>query len=131
MGVGVAAGVGVLAGVPPRCARPSGADASRAERAKVAIRIMAYSLTRGAGQKSPAAVLRLTYCLVLGGYLSMDFLTIVSSLPSILAASLLSSAAMPRQTSDLVVGSRRSITSVPSVYGTRTTRVPQPRQPAG
>jgi len=35
---------------------------------------------------------------------------------------------MARHAKERVVGSRRSITRVPS--GTRTTRVPQPRQPA-
>jgi hypothetical protein len=49
-----------------------------------------------------------------GGYLSKDFLTMESILPCSLLASLLSSAAMARQTSERVVGSRRSITSVPS-----------------
>src|SRR5579883_2453010 len=66
-----------------------------------------------------------------GGYFSIDFRTISSSLASICAALLLSSRAIARQTSDLVAGSRRSRTRVPSVNGTRTTRVPQPRHPAG
>jgi hypothetical protein len=51
----------------------------------------------------------------LGGYLSMDFLTMSFNLPSILLASFFSSLAMARQTSDLVVGSRKSMTSVPSL----------------
>src|ERR1700674_4059447 len=67
----------------------------------------------------------------LGGYFCMDFLTISSNLPSILEGSLFSSLAMARQTSERVAGSRRSITSVPSAYGTRTARVPQPYHPAG
>src|SRR5581483_2422940 len=66
-----------------------------------------------------------------GGYFSNDFFTISSSLPSILRASLLSSVAMARPTSDRVLGSRRSITSVPSLSGTRTTRVRKPYHPAG
>ena len=49
-----------------------------------------------------------------GGYFSMDFLTMSSSLPWILEGSLFSWLAMARQTSERVVGSRRSMTSVPS-----------------
>src|SRR5258708_17350742 len=67
----------------------------------------------------------------LGGYLSNDFLTMSSSLPSTLDASLFSSRAMARHTKERALGSRRSITSVPSVKGTLTICVPQPRQPAG
>src|SRR5580704_11329344 len=50
-----------------------------------------------------------------GGYFSIDFFTMSSSLASTLAASLFSSRAMARQTRERVVGSRRSSTSVPSV----------------
>src|SRR5882762_6014426 len=67
----------------------------------------------------------------LGGYFCMDFFTMSSSLPSILEESLFSSLAMARQTRERLVGSRRSITNVPSAYGTRTARVPQPYHPAG
>ena len=49
-----------------------------------------------------------------GGYLSIDFFTMSSILPSSLAGSVFSSLATPRQTRDRVAGSRRSITSVPS-----------------
>src|SRR5258708_222838 len=52
---------------------------------------------------------------IFGGYLSKDFLTMSSSLPSIFAASLLCSRAIARHTRERVLGSRRSITSVPSV----------------
>ena len=69
--------------------------------------------------------------LILGGNFSSDFLTMSSSLPSILTASDFSSLAMARQTRERVLGSRRSITNVPSVNGTRTIRVPKPRHPAG
>jgi hypothetical protein len=50
----------------------------------------------------------------LGGYLSSAFLTILSSFPSILLGSDFSSLEIPRHTSERVVGSRKSITSVPS-----------------
>ena len=50
----------------------------------------------------------------LGGYFSKHFLTMSSSLPSILLASLSFSMAMPRQTKERVLGSRRSMTRVPS-----------------
>src|ERR1017187_4001480 len=69
--------------------------------------------------------------LALGGYFSNAFRTISSSFPSTLKASPFSSRTIARHTSDFVDGSRRSSTSVPSVYGPRPTRVPQPRQPAG
>ena len=52
---------------------------------------------------------------ILGGYLAKDFLTMSSSLPSTLYGSRFSSRAMARQISVCVVGSRKSITSVPSV----------------
>ena len=52
---------------------------------------------------------------IFGGYLSMDFRTMSSNLPSILLASPYSWLAMPRQTSDFVPPSRQSMTSVPSV----------------
>ena len=67
----------------------------------------------------------------LGGYFSNDFLTMSSSLASIWAALLFSARAIVRQTRERVVGSLRSMTNVPSVYGTLTTRVPHPRHPAG
>jgi hypothetical protein len=51
----------------------------------------------------------------LGGYLSKDFLTMSSSLPWSLAASPFYSMAMPRQSRECVVPSRRSMTRVPSV----------------
>ena len=60
----------------------------------------------------------------LGGYFSIDFFTISSSFFSTLCASLFSTRAMARQTRDRVLGSRKSRTSVPSVKGTLTTRVP-------
>src|SRR5260370_30080823 len=66
-----------------------------------------------------------------GGYLSSAFFTISSSFSCSLLASLLSCRAIPRHTRDRVPVSRRSSTSVPSVYGTFTTRVPHPRHPAG
>ncbi len=67
-----------------------------------------------------------------GGYFSSDFLTMSSSLPSILLGSLFSSLAMVRHTRERVVGSRRSMTSVPSVNGTSSQRACQrPRHPAG
>src|SRR5580693_7841413 len=46
----------------------------------------------------------------LGGYFSKDFFTMSSSLGSILVASPFSTLAMARQTSERVLGSRRSIT---------------------
>jgi hypothetical protein len=51
----------------------------------------------------------------LGGYFSMDFFTMSSSLPSIFVGSLFSSLAMARQTRERVEGSRKSITRVPSL----------------
>src|SRR5262249_61197839 len=74
---------------------------------------------------------RLVFYFCFGGYFSRDFLTMSSSLPSTLVASLFSSRAIPRQTRDRVPVSRKSMTRLPSVYGILTTRVPSPRQPAG
>src|SRR5579871_4443104 len=78
-----------------------------------------------------AGLLGTDYYLGLGGYLFTDFRTMSSILPSTFMALLFSTLAMERHTRERVEVSRRSITRVPSAYGTATTRVPQPRQPAG
>src|SRR5262249_8194156 len=114
--------------VPPSCAP------GRRHRC---IRGRGDSWWRGTPKRAPALRLPCPYdtaraCyFCLGGYFSRDFFTMSSSLPSILLASLFSTGEMPRQTSDRVLGPRESMTRVPSVHGTRTTRVPQPRHPAG
>jgi hypothetical protein len=61
------------------------------------------------------SVLLACHHLCFGGYLSIAFFTMSSSFPTSCVGSLLSSIAMARQTSERVLGSRRSITRVPSV----------------
>lgn len=66
-----------------------------------------------------------------GGYFSADFRTISVRWSLIFIGSEFSSTAIALQTSACFFASRRSIVSVPSAYPLRTTRVPNPRQPAG